>query len=114
MTYPEPRLSRQGYDWTKATIRQTGVYHLERKDQDYTLWLCLHPRENSRSQQQLDKALYSSEQCDELHVNSLFVHLLFLASYVENWRWYLNALTERFERLVRRELIESSHSCIPI
>lgn len=99
ITYPEPPKYPGADLWHKATIRQTGLYHLQHHNHNYSLFLLLHPRPNSRFQHHLAQLTSSQKDLKEMSQNSFLVHFVLLLCYLDNWRWYINALNKEFEKL---------------
>jgi hypothetical protein len=104
ITYPEAIQYGGKENWGKATIRQTGVYHMQMTDQDYDLWIFLHPSKNPPLQKHIEETLLAERPLGVSQPSMQFSHSFALACYLDNWRWYLKALNKELEALVRCQL----------
>lgn len=89
-----------GLKRTSWPIRQTGVFHRYNSKADTNLWIILHPMPQSKVQERLDelviKQAASTSLCNDWHQ----LHLLIISSYMNNWRWYLNDLSDEISETV--------------
>ncbi|EPE32292.1 Magnesium transport protein CorA, transmembrane region [Glarea lozoyensis ATCC 20868] len=100
MVYIEETSGKRTASWP---VRQTVVFHRFTPNSDGNLWILIHPMPNSILQQRLQTLILgesnftNSSGCAKLH-------LLALSSYIENWRWYLKALSDEFEEIADQAL----------
>ena len=78
------------------SFRHTGVYHQNRNGNH--LFLVLQPTNASIWQDQLET--WSEAQLQDFQSSPWMVHSLISTSYLENWRWYLRFLGNRFNKIV--------------
>lgn len=93
------------YEWS---IRQTGVYHRRvfgfPKTTAENFWILLHPLQNSKIHQRLENASRKLNPL-EMENDPMRLHLLIFSSHVDDWRWYLHDMWQKYLDLV---------SCKPI
>ena len=86
------------------SIRQTGVYHYHCSNQKFDLFIFLHPIEYSSVEQTLMSLAQPSTDGQEflraICKDPFRLHMLPMASYLDNWRWYFRYLDEEFEDMV--------------
>ena len=95
--YVERNGRSQGNNWS---IRQTIVYH-QRAADGMAIWIILHPKSRSVFQGRLFKAFSDMQTAVEIHSDPEILHVMLISSYIENWRWYLSQLSEKFQDAVR-------------
>ena len=84
LKYAEENGRSHGRPWS---IRQSVAYHQAAADGTQT-WVLLHPLRNSVFQARVE-ALLRQEYGPQKLRNPYNVHVLHLASYVENWKRYI-------------------------
>jgi hypothetical protein len=89
----------RGKEKTSRPIRQTAVFHRFVPEAKGSFWIFLHPMRNSILQQRLETT-FMQENPPEYSKMGPLLHSVVISSYIENLRWYLNALNEEFEEIV--------------
>lgn len=90
------------------SFRHTGIYHHHSSQLD--LFIILHPNEESILDTRLCEWLGVTSDTSSLEgISSLqrepnSLHLFVLSSFLDNWRWYLRHLGERFSEMVGKTL----------
>ncbi|KAL4987699.1 hypothetical protein BDW68DRAFT_197233 [Aspergillus falconensis] len=92
-TYPESYRVRGS---TKFTTRQVSVFHRHSASDTGNLWVFLNARPDSKLQSRLEQILSSGPEAAIPDWFSL--HLLVFATYLGNWREYLQHLGENIEK----------------
>jgi hypothetical protein len=96
MVYIEETRGKRKASWP---VRQTVVFHRFTPNSDGNLWILIHPTPKSVFQQRLEAFILSEPEFVESS-GCARLHLLAWSSYIENWRWYLKALSDEFEEIV--------------
>jgi hypothetical protein len=97
MVYVEETPGKRKASWP---VRQTVVFHRFTLSSEGNLWILIHPTSNSVLQQRLEAFVFGDSSFLE-KAGCLKLHLLAFSSYLENWRWYLKALSDEFEEIVK-------------
>jgi hypothetical protein len=106
MNYVEENFRKAIKPWS---FRHTGVYHHHTAECD--LFILLHPNENSILDTRLlgslgiDRSQPSHTSSAAAGISSFLqnpacLHSFVLSSFLENWRWYLRDLGNKFEYCV--------------
>lgn len=104
MNYVEENFRKMINPWS---FRHTGIYHHHSPQLD--LFIILHPNEGSVLDTRLCEWLgvfpVTSDVSSLQGISSLrrepnALHLFVLSSFLDNWRWYLRHLGERFSEMV--------------
>lgn len=100
MNYVEENFRKMINPWS---FRHTGIYHHHSSQLD--LFIILHPNEESILDTRLCEWLGVTSDTSSLEgISSLqrepnSLHLFVLSSFLDNWRWYLRHLGERFSEM---------------
>lgn len=108
MNYVEENFRDPHNPWS---FRHTGVYHQHQHDDhplQFDLFVLLHPNQSSVLDAQVLEWLGIDPSKTPLATSSSTsdmpdperLHLLVLSSFLDNWRWYLRYLGERFNDAV--------------
>lgn len=93
--YPEGYENGQSVAWT---TRQTCVFHRFDPSGNENLWIFLHAGPRTKLQTAIEADISSGVFSAETSWCSF--HLLALATYLWNWRWYIRYLGDGIERIV--------------
>ncbi|PLN80585.1 hypothetical protein BDW42DRAFT_170829 [Aspergillus taichungensis] len=97
--YPEAYDNGQSVAWT---TRQTCVFHRFDPSGNENLWIFLHAGPRTKLQTAIEADISSGAFPSETSWCSF--HLLALATYLWNWRWYIRHLGDGIERIVEMAL----------
>ncbi|PKY00575.1 hypothetical protein P168DRAFT_69791 [Aspergillus campestris IBT 28561] len=97
--YPEGYNNGQSVAWT---TRQTCVFHRFDPSGNENLWIFLHAGPRTKLQTTIEADISSGVFSSETSWCSF--HLLALATYLWNWRWYIRYLGDGIERIVEMAL----------
>ena len=90
------------------SVRQTGVYHHHSANDEFDLFILLHPIKKSLFENQVTSlAMMQSHQTElaSLVENPYRMHIMPFALYLDNWRWCFRYLGEEFQDKVSYSLI---------
>ena len=99
LRYAEENHRSERNPWS---IRQTGIYHHHKPRQNQDLFIILNPYAWSYCtlEERLIQMTTSKKASRALFDNPYLLHVLPVASYMDNWRWYFRFLGKRFLKLV--------------
>jgi hypothetical protein len=98
--YPERNNATRGFPWS---MRNTEVYNsLSTTERGKCFWLILHPMNAAEAQLRIETEIAGHERGQRLEANPVYLHLLLLTTYIDNWRDFLSYLGEIYQDKVRR------------
>jgi hypothetical protein len=94
-------VEKNGRSWSSNpwSIRRTGVYHRFCPKTKSSVFIFLHPKEQTKLQERI-RSLCTRGESSMPWANPMRFHLLLLSSYLDNWRWYLSDLGRDFLKTV--------------
>ena len=82
------------------SVRQTGIFHNVRLNQQDNCYILIHPMINSAVENRLDGLLTQPNAAQLFDQNPLMIHVLILSSYLENWQPYMETISQTYKSLV--------------
>ena len=79
--------------------RHTGIYHRRRASDGADIMVVLHPVRAPVFADAIAALQTDSRKREEICENSLYLHEMLFACYMDNWRWYMRSLGEPFSKL---------------
>lgn len=93
------------------SVRQTAVYHRLEKATGQAIWIFMHPKAKSVAHKQILDHITSQKDRESNEQDPMFIHSLLWASYVGNWRDYMEHYEGDILKIVSGFLPGSEHSC---
>ena len=107
MVYVEENRGKEKVSWP---IRQTAVFHRFVPGRSTgNLWVFIYPMPNTVLQRRLQSSVMQRNGTRD-YKSGLQLHPLVISSYLDNWRWYLKALSAEFEEIVSFKVL--SHNIL--